>query len=136
MTKAVKSLPAGCRALLGSDYQSEREKLIQQILQSVAGHWEISRKQLLGHGKSLRFSWPRQVAIYLICKTTDLCRSDIAKLFRCHHSNVTFAVNKVVDYKSLYPVISEEIESLYGRINKKVAETLDKTQNRAMFYIT
>jgi chromosomal replication initiator protein len=69
---------------------------VRDIQRLTAEYFNISVSELLSNKKSRRFSYPRQIAMYLSRKLTDLSLKEIGQLFaNKDHSTVVYAVKRI-----------------------------------------
>ena len=74
-----------------------RKPINPEMIQNItAKYFEIDRSDLLSQKRLKKFSYPRQAAIYLCRKLTDMSLKEIGKAFgNKHHSSVIYAVNNM-----------------------------------------
>jgi chromosomal replication initiator protein len=88
---------------------------VGDIQKLTTGYFNISLSDLLSNKKTRKFSYPRQVAMYLTRKLTDLSFKEIGKVFgNKDHSTVIYAVKRIERDKD---------------VNKAVLDDIDKIQN-------
>ncbi len=67
-----------------------------EIIKFVARHYDLKVSEIKSKSNSRQIVFPRQVAMYLCKKLTELSYPDIGKLFNDkHHSTVMYSVDKV-----------------------------------------
>ena len=95
-------------------------KRIQEI---TAKYFQISPCDLLGRKKERRISYPRQVAIFLTRKYTDMSLKEIGRAFgNKHHSSIIYSINSVErNIKSKVEVIND-INKLRGFLSNGSVE--------------
>lgn len=74
------------------DYE---KKIIEEILDFVAGEFGVEKEKLLSHRREKEFSGPRHVAMYVFKEKLGLSYNQIGKIFQKDHSTVIYAVDKV-----------------------------------------
>jgi chromosomal replication initiator protein len=80
-----------------------------EIIKFVARHYDLKVSEIKSKSNSRQIVIPRQVAMYLCKRLTDLSYPDIGKLFNDkHHSTVMYSVEKVQQMR--------ESDSDFGRI--------------------
>ena len=80
-----------------------------EIIKFVARHYDLKVSEIKSKSNSRQIVIPRQVAMYLCKRLTDLSYPDIGKLFNDkHHSTVIYSVEKVQQMR--------ESDSDFGRI--------------------
>ena len=86
---------------------------VQDIQKLTADHFNISLMDLLSNKKTLKFSYPRHVAMYLCRNLTGLSFKKIAKEFgNKDHSTVIYAVNRIKKDKDKNKSVVEDIDKL------------------------
>jgi chromosomal replication initiator protein len=69
---------------------------VHDIQETTANHFSISLGELLSNRNVRRFSYPRQIAMYLCRSLTDLSYQEIGRSFgNKHHSTVLYAVKRL-----------------------------------------
>ncbi|MCG8632796.1 MAG: chromosomal replication initiator protein DnaA [Desulfobacterales bacterium] len=66
-----------------------------QITDLVCGAFSVSRDEMVSRSRKRRIVRPRQLAMYLTRKYTDLPLKEIGKTFNRYHATVVYAVNSV-----------------------------------------
>ncbi|MEP7013570.1 MAG: chromosomal replication initiator protein DnaA [Acidobacteriota bacterium] len=73
-----------------------RKPTAAEITKSVARHYGLKVVEIKSKNNSKQISFPRQVAMYLCKRLTDLSYPDIGKQFNDkHHSTVMYSVDKI-----------------------------------------
>jgi chromosomal replication initiator protein len=86
---------------------------VHDIQKLTAGHFNLSVTELLSDKKKRSFSYPRQVAMYLSRKLTDLSYKEIGKEFGDKdHSTVIYAVKRIQKEKRLKKDVLDDINKL------------------------
>jgi len=98
--------------------RNRSEVNLEDIMTTTAGYFNISMTDLLSHKKKRIYSYPRQLAMYLARKHTDLSFKEIGHSFNHKdHSTVIYALRKIEkqkdDNKNVQKDLSK-IESLLG----------------------
>jgi chromosomal replication initiator protein len=76
--------------------QDDHRGSAAEIIKFVARHYGLKVSEIKSRNNSKQISFPRQVAMYLCKKLTDLSYPEIGKQFNNkHHSTVMYAVDKV-----------------------------------------
>jgi chromosomal replication initiator protein len=84
-----------------------------EILKVVATHYGIKVSDMKTKSNARPISYPRQVAMYLCKRLTDLSYPEIGKLFNNkHHSTVIYSVEKIDRLKHEDPAVENTIETL------------------------
>lgn len=92
---------------------------IHDIQTHACIYFNLSLTDLLSTKKGRKFSYPRQVAIYLSRKLTGLSFKEIGEAFgNRHHSTVINAVKRIEEAKSLKAVILNDINKLQKLLSK------------------
>ena len=85
----------------------------QEILKLVATHYGIKLSDLKSKSNARPIAYPRQVAMYLCKRLTDLSYPEIGKLFNNkHHSTVIYSVEKIDKLRSEDPSVDNTVEML------------------------
>lgn len=86
---------------------------IQDIQKLTAGHFNISQSELLSNRKTRSCTYPRQLAMYLARKLTQLSFNEIGKAFgNRDHSTVIYAVKRIEKEKARRREILDDINKL------------------------
>ena len=76
--------------------QDDHRGSAAEIIKAVARHYGLKVAEIKSRNNSKQIAFPRQVAMYLCKKLTDLSYPEIGKQFNNkHHSTVMYAVDKV-----------------------------------------
>jgi len=98
--------------------RNRSEITLEDIMTTTAGYFNISMSDLLSNKKNRIYSYPRQLAMYLARKFTNLSFKEIGNSFNHKdHSTVIHALRKVEkekDEKKDVPKDLSKIESLLG----------------------
>jgi chromosomal replication initiator protein len=104
------------KALMRDKNRSEIN--LEDIMTTTAGYFNISMSDLLSNKKNRIYSYPRQLAMYLARKYTDLSFKDIGHSFsHKDHSTVIHALRKIEKEKDEKKDVQKDlskIESLLG----------------------
>jgi chromosomal replication initiator protein len=88
---------------------------LHDIQKLTAQYFDISLSDLISNKKGRRFSYPRQIAMYLSRKLTAFSLKEIGKAFgNKDHSTVIYAVNRVQRVKDLRQEVLDDIKRLEG----------------------
>jgi chromosomal replication initiator protein len=91
---------------------------LEDIMTTTAGYFNISMSDLLSNKKNRMYSYPRQLAMYLARKYTDLSFKEIGQSFNHKdHSTVIYALRKIEKEKDESKDVQKnlsKIESLLG----------------------
>jgi chromosomal replication initiator protein len=83
-----------------------------EIVKFVARHYDLKVSEIKSKSNSRQIVIPRQVAMYLCKKLTDLSYPDIGKLFNDkHHSTVMYSVDKVQQMRESDPDFDRILQS-------------------------
>jgi len=81
------------RDIVGTE---EHRAIPSEILKAVASHYGLRVSDMKARSNAKPVAFPRQVAMYLCRKLTDLSYPDIGRLFNDkHHSTVMHSVEKI-----------------------------------------
>jgi len=104
------------KALMRDKNRSEIN--LEDIMATTAGYFNISMSDLLSKKKNRIYSYPRQLAMYLARKYTDLSFKEIGQSFsHKDHSTVIHALRKIEKEKDEKKEVQgdlSKIESLLG----------------------
>ena len=76
--------------------QGDNRSSAAEIIKTVARHYGLKVTEIKSRNNSKQIAFPRQVAMYLCKKLTDLSYPEVGKQFNNkHHSTVMYAVDKV-----------------------------------------
>ena len=93
--------------------KDQREIGVEDIKSITAGYFNISLSEIISHKKQRVFSYPRQLAMYLCRKHTDLSFKEIGYSFgRKDHSTVIYSVRRVEKLKNKRKDILEDLNRL------------------------
>ena len=99
------------------DRQSNKVS-VDDIQKATTGYFNISLSDLLSNNKKRKFSYPRQVAIYLTRKLTDLSFKEIGKAFgNKDHSTVIYAAKRIEAEKEVEKSVSEDIDKIQNYLS-------------------
>jgi len=86
---------------------------VNDIQKLTAEYFNISISDLLSNKKSLHFSYPRQVGMYLCRELTDLSFKDIGRVFgNKDHSTVIYSVKRIETEKNRNKSVFNDINKL------------------------
>lgn len=86
---------------------------MHDIQKLTASHFNLSLSDLVSDKKGRKFSYPRQIAMYLSRKLTDLSYKEIGKEFgKKDHTTVIYAVKRVEKDKNTKKGVSKDINKL------------------------
>jgi chromosomal replication initiator protein len=84
-----------------------------EIIKSVARHYGLKVGEIKSRKNSQQIVFPRQVAMYLCKKLTDLSFPEIGKQFNNkHHSTVMYSVDKIEKQRSADPDLDRALTNL------------------------
>ena len=84
-----------------------------EIIRTVARHYGLKVSEIKSKNNSKQIAFPRQVAMYLCKKLTDLSYPEIGKQFNNkHHSTVMYAVEKIEGLREKDDDLDRTIRSL------------------------
>jgi chromosomal replication initiator protein len=91
---------------------------VDDIQKLTTGYFNISLSDLLSNKKTRKFSYPRQMAMYLTRKLTDLSFKEIGKAFgNKDHSTVIYAVKRIEKDKNVHKSVSEDIDRIQNYLS-------------------
>ena len=92
---------------------------INDIQDLIVGYFNISLADLVSNKKRRLFSYPRQIAMYLSRKLTDLSFREIGEAFGGKdHSTVIYAVKCVEKSKELNKNVLDDINNLNNLLSR------------------
>ncbi len=95
------------------DGQERIDITIEDIKNLTAGYFNISIADLISNKKKRIYSYPRQLAMYLARKYTDLSFKEIGEGFgNKDHSTVIYAVRRIDRYKDRHREIRDDLRSV------------------------
>lgn len=84
-----------------------------EIIKTVARHYGLKVSEIKSRKNSQQIVFPRQVAMYLCKKLTDLSFPEIGKQFNDkHHSTVMYSVDKIDKQRSTDPDLDRSLDQL------------------------
>jgi chromosomal replication initiator protein len=93
--------------------QDDRRGSAAEIVKAVARHYGLKVAEIKSRNNSKQIAFPRQVAMYLCKKLTDLSYPEIGKQFNNkHHSTVMYAVDKVEQLRATDDDLDRVIRNL------------------------
>jgi len=82
------------------------------IIKFVARHYGLKVSEIKSRNNSKHIAFPRQVAMYLCKKLTDLSYPDIGKNFNDkHHSTVMYSVEKIEKLRDKETPIDRQVQA-------------------------
>ncbi|MEM8961705.1 MAG: chromosomal replication initiator protein DnaA [Acidobacteriota bacterium] len=91
----------------------EQRVTAPEIIKVVARHYGLKVQQIKSKSNSKQIAFPRQVAMYLCKKLTQLSYPDIGRQFNGkHHSTVMYSVDKIEGLREKEPEIDRAVKSL------------------------
>jgi chromosomal replication initiator protein len=95
------------------DGQERIDITVEDIKNVTAGYFNISVADLVSNKKKRVYSYPRQLAMYLARKYTDLSFKEIGDGFgHKDHSTVIYAVRRIERYKDRHREIRDDLKSV------------------------
>jgi chromosomal replication initiator protein len=106
--------PALARETLKDILPEEGKKpAAAEIIKFVARHYDLKVSEIKSKSNSRQIVIPRQIAMYLCKRLTDLSYPEIGKLFNDkHHSTVMYSVEKVQQMRDADPDLDRTLQSL------------------------
>ena len=90
---------------------------VEDIKSLTAGYFNISSSDLTSTKRKRAYSYPRQIAMYLCRKYTDLSFKDIGDSFgHKDHSTVIYAIRRIEKYKSQRKDIRDDLKNIENLI--------------------
>jgi len=86
---------------------------IDDVKSVTAGYFDIPLSELISNKKQRIYSYPRQLAMYLGRKYTDLSLKKIGEAFgKKDHSTVLYAVKRINKYKDMKQEITHDLKKI------------------------
>ena len=85
---------------------------VQFIVDTVADKFKISPKDIVSTNRSRNIANPRQIAMYLCKKFTNLSVTDIGRQMNKDHSTVLHGINKIESELKSEPLLQNDIDQL------------------------
>jgi chromosomal replication initiator protein len=93
--------------------QEGRQNAPAEVVKHVARYYGLKVQEIKSKTNSKQIVFPRQVAMYLLKKVTDLSFPEIGKLFNDkHHSTVMHSVEKIEQLRSTDPDLDRTLRAL------------------------
>jgi chromosomal replication initiator protein len=94
------------------DYRMRRIE-IDDVKSITAGYFNIPLSELISNKKQRIYSYPRQLAMYLCRKYTDLSLKKIGEAFgKKDHATVLYAVKRIDKYKGIKKEITHDLKTI------------------------
>ena len=94
---------------------------VADIQRATAQHFNISFIDLVSNKKNRRFSYPRQIAMYLTRNLTDLSFKQIGKAFgNKDHSTVIYSVKRIHNDKDLKKPVLDDIFTIQSFLSPRL----------------
>ena len=87
------------------------------IIAVVAEHYNISVDEIMSQKRDKVISVPRQIAMYITRKYTNLSQTEIADAFKRDHATVHHAINKIQSDLSTNPDIEAKVNVIVKKLN-------------------
>jgi len=89
----------------------------QEIVKHVAKHYGLKVSEIKRRSNSRQVAFPRQVAMYLCKRLTDLSYPEIGKLFNDkHHSTVMYSVSKIEELRESDRDLDRALQTFQERL--------------------
>ena len=106
---------------LGSFFTSPASKVItpKTVIRQVCEYYDITEEEILSRTKSRNIAYPRQIAMYLLKKLTDLTNQKIGECVGLtNHTTVIHAYKKISEDLEKDP----DLQSILAEITQKIRE--------------
>ena len=115
----VITLDMAREALSSMITDSEKKPItIDLILEITAEYYDINMEGLKSKSRERKFSYPRQVAMYLSRKLTDLSLVNIGNAFSRDHSTISHGVEKIEESLNQDLQVRQDVDELITRIEE------------------
>ena len=85
----------------------------KDIMRTVAHYYGLKVQDLKGRSSAKPYSFPRQVAMWMVKKLTHLSYPEIGKLFgNKHHSTVIYSVEKIEEERQKSIEVRKALEEI------------------------
>ncbi|MDX1643969.1 MAG: chromosomal replication initiator protein DnaA [Thermoanaerobaculia bacterium] len=96
----------------------DRRHQAAEIVKHVASHYGLNVSEIKSRNNSKQIAFPRQVAMFLCKKLTDLSYPEIGRLFNDkHHSTVMYSVEKIEQLRSEDADFSRTLDAFLDRFS-------------------
>ena len=75
--------------------EQDRPVPAAQIVKMVAHHYGLKVREIKSKSNSRQITYPRQIAMYLCKRLTEMSYPEIGKVFNKHHSTVMYSVEQI-----------------------------------------
>ncbi len=104
-------------SLEGLETKRNASVSVEDVMSLVTAEFTVSQRELTGKGRKQTVSTPRQIAMHLIRKHTDLSLEEIGKLFgNRDHTTVLYGVQRVQDRKGDDKAFRQLVDKLEARL--------------------
>ncbi len=112
LTGSEITLDLAKQVLQSSIPEEGQEYTVEMILNAVSKHYNLKIKDLKGVSRAKNFSLPRQIAMYLIRRYTNLGFREISQIFGKDHSTAVHAHQKIEAEIETNPELRKNIETI------------------------
>jgi chromosomal replication initiator protein len=112
LTGSEITLDLAKQVLQSSIPEEGQEYTVEMILNAVSKHYNLKIKDLKGISRAKNFSLPRQIAMYLIRRYTNLGFREISQIFGKDHSTAVHAHQKIEAEIETNPELRKNIETI------------------------
>jgi chromosomal replication initiator protein len=101
-------------SVLGNSFfhKNTRRVDFDMVIKAVESYFKISRDELRSEKRSKNISHPRQVAMYLIRRYTDMSYPEIGDVFKKDHTSVIYAVKNIQSKMVEEASVKTEVERI------------------------
>jgi chromosomal replication initiation ATPase DnaA len=90
--------------------------MTQEIIKIVCHYFGISSFRMLERTRKHEMSHPRQIAMYLVRRYTNLSYSQIALIFGVTHSTIIYSENTVITLYSIYADFRNNLDEIEKQV--------------------
>ena len=83
---------------------------METIEKVIAENYQISVSELKGRNKTKKFIIPRQIAIYIARKITEISYTELGDEFGKDHSTIMYNYQKIEDEIKVNPILDQKID--------------------------
>ncbi len=109
------------QSILENKFQVQMD--LEHIKEITAKYFQVSPSDLLSRKKDRKIAYPRQVAIFLTRKYTDMSLKEIGRAFgNKHHSSIIYSINRIEKNMQSKVSVTHDINKLKGFLSNSFGE--------------
>ncbi len=103
-----------------TDIIGQSRQLSPEIIRDfIAGQFKVETGEMQSKSRKQTIAFPRQIAMYLSRKYTDMPLADIGRAFNRDHSTVVHSIRVITDKKTRNTGIRRQVDFLTDQLEKK-----------------